>query len=53
MTGMFIHGMMENVLFPAWESSTRAFLLLAGIFLGLYREYYPGKSLPAAGAEKA
>ena len=52
MTGMFIHGMMENVLFPAWDSGTRAFLLLAGIFLGLYREYYPDKSLPAAGAEK-
>lgn len=40
MTGMFIYNQLEYELFPAWDSSTKAFLLIAGVFLGLYREYF-------------
>ena len=50
MTGMLIFNMMEYELFPAWDSSSLAFLLLTGVFLGLYREYFPEKK-PPAGAE--
>ncbi len=41
MTGMFLFCSMEYELFPAWDTSTQAFLLLTGTFLGMYREYYP------------
>lgn len=41
LTGMFVFCSMEYELFPAWDSSTRVFLLLLGLFLGLYREAYP------------
>lgn len=47
MTGMFLFNMMEYELFPAWDSSSQAFLLLAGVFLGLYREYVPDKKATA------
>lgn len=43
MTGMFLFNMMEYELFPAWDSSSLAFLLLTGVFLGLYREYVSDK----------
>lgn len=43
MTGMLIFNMMEYELFPAWDTSSLAFLLLAGVFLGLYREHFPEK----------
>ncbi|MCR5576652.1 MAG: hypothetical protein K6F56_06550 [Oscillospiraceae bacterium] len=54
LTGMLLYTQMEYELFPAWDSCTKAFLLLAGVFLGLYREYYPAKAkapAPAAEAE--
>ncbi len=41
MTGMFLFCSMEYELFPAWDTSTQAFLLLTGVFLGMYREYFP------------
>ena len=47
LTGMFLFNMMEYELFPAWDSSTRAFLLLLGIFTGIYHEYYPAQKAPA------
>ena len=47
LTGMFVFNMMEYELFPAWDSSTRAFLLLLGIFTGIYHEYFPAQKAPA------
>ena len=47
LTGMFLFSLMEYELFPAWDSSTRAFLLLLGIFTGLYHEYFPKQKAPA------
>jgi O-antigen ligase len=44
LTGMLLYNQMEYELFPAWDSSTKAFLLIAGVFLGLYREYCPEKA---------
>ena len=44
MTAFFVYTQMEYQLFPAWDSSGRAFLLIAGVFLGLYREYFPAKA---------
>ncbi len=48
MTGMFVFCSMEYELFPAWDASTQAFLLLTGVFLGMYREFYPAKNAPAS-----
>ena len=44
MTGMFLYNQLEYELFPAGDSCTKAFLLIAGVFLGLYREYFPAKA---------
>ena len=48
MTGMFVFCSMEYELFPAWDTCTQGFLLLTGVFLGMYREYYPAKNTPAS-----
>ena len=47
LTGMFLYSSMEYELFPAWDTCTQGFLLLAGVFLGMYREYFP-KNAPAS-----
>lgn len=48
LTGMFVFSMMESELFPAYDSSTKVFLMLAGIFLGMYRELFPKAGAPAS-----
>ena len=48
MAGVLVFCMMEYELFPARDSSTEVFLLIAGVFLGMYREYFPKAGAPAS-----
>lgn len=48
LTGMFVFNLMEYQLFPAWDSSSQGFLLVLGVFTGLYRELYSKEKNSAA-----